>query len=180
VVRNSPKDAVDAVLDASAASLSTKAAHLLGQLGFAQLLAAQAASRRAGDDFFDTISSTRFRPYVELLLEGEMRNTDIAQRLEVEEETVSRALKVLRAEGITDFRRKGREVFNFLTPSASAVVGDLLEQTRARSRADQGENARVGLRRFAAVREATQETPRHFLRRQTLVPTETHETEGAL
>ncbi|MFM0565645.1 helix-turn-helix domain-containing protein [Paraburkholderia sediminicola] len=177
-MRNSPKDAADAALAAPDGSVAAKAAHLLGQLGFAQLIAAQALARRAGDEFFELIDSARFRPYVELLREGEMRNTDIARRLGFEEETVSRVMKILRTEGVTDFRKKGRDVFNFLTPPAVAVAAEFPERAPERTSTEGAETLRVDLRQFAAVREATHQTPNYFLKRQTLVSSESLEAEA--
>jgi CRP-like cAMP-binding protein len=182
-VLHAPKQAVDAALDAARAEASEKAAHLLGQLGFAQMLAAQAASRRAGDEFFDTISSNRFRPYAELLFETELRNVDIANQLDLKNETVSRSLHVLREQGITDFQKRGRDVFNFLTPAASAVVAALREQAseeipEGRAADKEAPSAGMDLRKLASAQTAMHEIPRHLQERQTLASVDATELES--
>lgn len=99
--------------------------YLLGQLSFAQLLVSHAATYRADDDFIDHLRSTTFSPLVRALYERpEVSNQELVDSLGECAEGVSRKLRVLREKGITDFRKDGRAVLNFLTPAARmACVG---------------------------------------------------------
>lgn len=94
----------------------------LGQLEFAHLLAAQAAERKVSDEFVSSLSDRRFIGYIELLKDDDMTNVELANKLSVEEETVSRNLRKLRGLGVTDFRREGKNVVNFLTPAARSII----------------------------------------------------------
>lgn len=170
-IRHAPQDSVDAALGEGEPGDSVKAAHVLGQLGFAQLVAAQAASRRVEDDFAESIAAGRWRPYADALYETELRNVDLAAKLDFDEATVSRELRKLREKGVADFRRRGREVFNFLTPAAHQVMALLNE--RGQAQVDQGAkqakshgDIRFDLKQSLAVMDAMNDTA-WFLRKQT-------------
>jgi len=172
-IRHAPQESVDAALAEGGPSNSVKAAHLLGQLGFAQLLAAQAASRRVEDDFVELIAEGTWRPYANALYETELRNVDLAAVLNFDEATVSRELRKLRERGVTDFRRRGREVFNFLTPAAHQVMALLNE--RGQGQAERGAKhvqepgeSSFDLRQSAAVKAAMNRTEPFFLTQTTL------------
>lgn len=90
----------------------------LGQLEFAQLLASQVVQRQPNEEFVLTLKDRRFVNYVRNLARADLTNVELAAALEVEDETVSRNLKKLRMLGITDFRKEGKHVINFLTPAA--------------------------------------------------------------
>ncbi|MGG1949211.1 helix-turn-helix domain-containing protein [Trinickia sp. NRRL B-1857] len=170
-IRHAPQESVDAALGEGEPDQSVKAAHLLGQLGFAQLLAAQVASRRVEDDFAELIAEGTWRPYANALYETELRNVDLAAALDFDEATVSRELRKLRERGVTDFWRRGREVFNFLTPAAHQVMVLLSEREQgpaergAKHVQPRGESG-FDLRQSAAVKAAMNGTE-PFLRGQT-------------
>jgi DNA-binding transcriptional ArsR family regulator len=172
-IRHAPQESVDAALGEGEPGQSVKAAHLLGQLGFAQLLAAQVASRRVEDDFAKLIAEGTWRPYANALYETELRNVDLAAVLDFDEATVSRELRKLREKGVTDFRRRGREVFNFLTPAAHQVMALLNERGQgqaervAKHAQERGESG-FDLRQSAAVKAAMNRTEPFFLTQTTL------------
>jgi DNA-binding transcriptional ArsR family regulator len=122
IVRLSPQDALKAAHGEQKVDPSLAAAFILGEVSFAQLLASQAANRRASDEFLTLFRDTTSRRYINALSESELRNIDLARRLDISVEHISRTLKQLREEGIADFRRDGRDVYNFLTPAAQAVL----------------------------------------------------------
>lgn len=99
-----------------------RAAYLMGQLVFAQTLVSQALVQRADDDFVDLVRSSTYGPLVQTLYLADQSNQVLAATLEESEEGVCRKLRVLREKGITDFRKNGRLVVNFLTPAARQVV----------------------------------------------------------
>lgn len=103
--------------------LSSDLAYQAGVLGFAQLMAAQAATKRAPDRVQDVARSIPLAPYVAELQCGERTNSRLAELTGETEETVSRKLKKLRRHGITAFRRDGRLTTNYLTPLGRALAG---------------------------------------------------------
>lgn len=103
--------------------LSLHLAYQAGVLGFAQLMAAQAATKRAPDRVQDVARSTPLAPYIAELQCGEQTNSRLAELTGETEETVSRKLKKLRRHGITAFRRDGRLTTNYLTPLGRALAG---------------------------------------------------------
>lgn len=177
---HAPQDAIDAALGEGEPDTSVRAAHVLGQLGFAQLVVAQAASRRVEDDFVDLIAQGTWRPYADALYETELRNVDLAAELNFDEATVSRELRKLREIGVTDFRRRGREVFNFLTPAAHQVMNLLSERDQkhtghgAKSAAKRPASGFV-LKESAAAKVAMSNTEPFFRERKTLVINEERE-----
>lgn len=98
---------------------------LLGQVAFAQRFAAQASDRLVNDTFVETLRSELYIDYVRSLVGASLTNKALAARLNVREETVSRKLRVLRMQGICDYRKQGTEHVNFLTPPAKAAVAKL-------------------------------------------------------
>lgn len=97
-------------------------AYGLGQLVFAQLLTANAASASADDNFEDILKGAKYAAYVRALLGTERTSAELRNIVDEREETVSRKLRDLRELGAADFRRDGREVINFLTPLAQEVA----------------------------------------------------------
>ncbi len=97
-------------------------AYGLGQLAFAQLLAANAVSKNADDNFEELLKGKKYAHYIRCMLEGERTSYELKKLSGEREETVSRKLKELREIGASDFRRDGREVINFLTPIAKEVA----------------------------------------------------------
>ncbi|MDP2450030.1 MAG: helix-turn-helix domain-containing protein [Polaromonas sp.] len=100
-------------------------AYGLGQLAFAQLLTANAASASADDNFEEVLKGVKYAAYVRALLGKEQTSAELRRLVNEREETVSRKLRELRELGATDFRRDGREVINFLTPLAQQVAGHI-------------------------------------------------------
>ncbi len=121
----SPAGGQAAARGAPSASDEAAAAFTLGQVSFAQTLASRAYQKSADDAFVDMIKSPKYEGYVRALAEQPLNGQDLAQRLKVAPETVSRRLPELREMGITDFRRSGVQLINFLTPAAKTVVEGL-------------------------------------------------------
>ncbi|MES2535413.1 MAG: helix-turn-helix domain-containing protein [Pseudomonadota bacterium] len=124
VMRKSPREAVLAAQGTAASDTVEAATYLLGQISFAQLLAAQVTERRADDKFLDIIRDVRYKEIVNSLLQHDCTGVELVARTSEQPETVSRKLKVLRELGISDFRREGNKLLNFLTPSAKAVIAE--------------------------------------------------------
>lgn len=103
-------------------------AYSLGQIGFAHQIAANAASSRVDELFLKALKTTKFAVYLEELYKGERTNKELGQISGQTDEHVSRLLKELRLEGITDFRKDGKRVINFLTPVARQLLESRKEQ----------------------------------------------------
>jgi len=125
LLRTAPIEAVNAVRGTASADAAESAAYMLGQVSFAQLLAAQTAERRADDDFLVVIRDHRYENYIRALSTQDCTGVELAEITGERVETVSRKLKTLRELGITDFRREGTKLLNFLTPATCAVVSGL-------------------------------------------------------
>ena len=97
-------------------------AYALGQLSFAQQLSAYVVNSRIDDSYVRELSDKKWAPYLRELLLGERTNTELALSTQQAEETVSRKVKDLRALGITDYRKEGVYVINFLTPVARRIL----------------------------------------------------------
>lgn len=117
-------ETIDAVRGSGSANVAASEAYVLGQVSFAQLLAAQVAERRVDDHFVDTLRGRRFEKYLRALVDSDRTGVELAEITEECAETVSRKLKSLRELGVTDFRRDGTSLFNFLTPTARAVISE--------------------------------------------------------
>jgi DNA-binding transcriptional ArsR family regulator len=167
LIDRAPQASLDAVFERGSVDPAVQAAHVIGQLGFAQLISSHISGRRAGDDFFQALEAPRFRPYLDLLFDGEMRNVDIAEALGIKVETVSRAMKVLREQGVTDFRKAGRDVCNFLSPVARATMGEHRHETLLDEEPDAAPRT-FDLRHLASVRQRVEHIPEHLHSRQIL------------
>lgn len=110
-----------AVMRHTAHNPALEGAYLLGQLDFAQLLAAGCNERRAGDEFLVSMNDRRYKDYIRTLFEHDCTGTELAEAVNERVETVSRKLQNLREMGLTDFRREGVRLVNFLTPTARAA-----------------------------------------------------------
>ncbi len=124
LVKITPPDIALAALQSNQPESPERIGYTLGQVGFAQLLAAQAAARRVDDSFAPLLNDSRYKPYVDLLAENELTGKELAARTAEVEETVSRKLRFLREQGITEFRREGTRLFNFLTPAAQSIISE--------------------------------------------------------
>jgi DNA-binding transcriptional ArsR family regulator len=111
----------------------TVQAFRLGQISFAQTLVSQAAEQRADDGFLSLLSSSAFAPYIHALMAGELTSTELADAVGERPETVSRKLKQLREIGITDYRRDGQHVANFLTQTARFALPQPSSEDAAQS-----------------------------------------------
>ncbi len=104
---------------------SENAAYTLGQIGFAQLVAAQAAERRVSDDFAQYLQDGRYKAYIQALTKQEYSNKELAEICGEAEETAARKLKLLRELGVTDFRREGTKNLNFLSLASQEILAEL-------------------------------------------------------
>ena len=118
----------EAVRGAKGSQAATRQAFALGQTSFAQALAAQVAARRESDEFLEMLKDSRYVRYLQTLARNDSTNRDLAVSVGEREETVSRKLRELRDVGLTDFRREGREVLNFLTPAAREAMADAVQR----------------------------------------------------
>lgn len=98
-------------------------AFALGQISFAQQLAASAASVRIDEPFLKLLTERKFAPYLKALLVTDRTNTELARIAHCSEENVRRRVHELREAGVTEFRRDGTQIVNFLTPVARQVLG---------------------------------------------------------
>jgi DNA-binding transcriptional ArsR family regulator len=130
LLRVAPPEAAKAVRGEVSNDTAGSVAYMLGQVSFAQLLASHASMSRADDQFLNTIKDRRYAEYITALSEGDRSGIDLSQICGECTETVSRKLKHLRGLGITDFRREGTSLLNFLTPAARAVAKELSLQSR--------------------------------------------------
>ena len=106
-------------------------AYSLGQLNFAQLFISSVAQHRAENGFAETMSQSVALRYLKPLLEKEMTNSELAQVIQTTEPNLSRKLREFRELGITDFRKDGRSVFNFLTHAGVIVKSGVCDIDRS-------------------------------------------------
>lgn len=97
-------------------------AYAMGQLSMAQQLASQAAHAGVDQDFLDAFKTGKFIPFLNALFDAELNNKELKAIVGQTEENVSRRMKELRALGISDFRKDGTLVYNFLTPVARQIM----------------------------------------------------------
>lgn len=114
--------AVKAATINEASDVDVRSSFILGQLSFAQSLAGQFLEHRAGEEFHAVINDAANRDYFIALLKADMTNTDLAVAVGQRAETASRKLKRFRELGVTDFRRDGVKVVNFLSPISRASL----------------------------------------------------------
>lgn len=95
--------------------------HLLGQISFAQNISESILAKKSWTCLEALSENSKYFPYIQILKHEHLSNKDLAAKLGKTPETVSRNLKELREEGITDFRREGVQVVNFLTPGAESL-----------------------------------------------------------
>lgn len=100
---------------------SEAALYLLGQINFAQEVAESLLARKSWSGQDSLTESSKYYPYISALYHEPMTNKELAEILTVTPETVSRNLKDLREQGLTEFRREGVRVVNFLTPGAESI-----------------------------------------------------------
>jgi DNA-binding transcriptional ArsR family regulator len=117
-VRKAPSEAIAAVRNSPKADVANRSAYMLGQISFAQLMASKVLVSRPSDEFDETLYDVAYVGYICKLNESSRTNTALSEMMGERVETVSRKIKKLRQLGITDFRRDGVHVINFLTPAA--------------------------------------------------------------
>ncbi|WP_440963955.1 helix-turn-helix domain-containing protein [Massilia sp. GER05] len=99
------------------------ASYILGQLSFAHQLVHSIREKASSKVLHELINNAKFKPYILALTTGNLSGKDLADLCGRAPETVSRNLAELREHGITDFRREGTSLVNFLTP-----VGRILSE----------------------------------------------------
>lgn len=123
-----PETASAAVRLTANSGKAEQAAYMLGQISFAQLIAAQAVERRVSDEFAQFLQDGRYQPYVAALSKKACTGKELADLCNEAVETVSRKLKILRELGIAEHRREGTSFNNYLTPAARALVENSIQQ----------------------------------------------------
>ncbi|PLP98549.1 hypothetical protein [Cupriavidus pauculus] len=108
-----------------------KKAYRIGQLDFAHLVLAQAASKRTDELFRQTLENPTYRRFIQEMYYGERSTSDLARLGSRTTEQTSRTLSMLRRAGIADFRKVSIQVFNFLTPAANQAFKRILERESA-------------------------------------------------
>lgn len=127
---------IEAMRFADKADADVAAAFALGQVSFAQLMAAQAGNRRVTEVFEGLVKDNS--DIVLSLLERDRSGLDIAEATGLRPETVSRKIKSLRDHGITDFYREGTSLLNFLTPAAKEIATMLSEDHSSKNHGGSG------------------------------------------
>lgn len=102
--------------------VALRQAYSLGQVAFAQGFASQISIKKEPNDFREFLNDEKYKKFFPFLLAGDICGVKLASDAKESKESVSRKLKDLRAAGITEFRREGRIVMNFLTPVARAAL----------------------------------------------------------
>lgn len=162
-------DEVIGALQGSASPDSAAAtAYALGQINFAQLLTAQAGTRRVEAAFAMLVED--HGDIVRMLLSRNMTGLELAEATGFRPETVSRKLKVMREAGISDYYREGTSLYNFLTPAAKALAPDLQS-------ADEPRHGGVAVRRAIVSRQSSLQL--HMRHALTFAPNPPSETASA-
>ncbi|MBX8532856.1 winged helix-turn-helix domain-containing protein [Pseudomonas cichorii] len=122
LIKRAPKTSVDSVLGDEFTDICNRTSYILGQVSFAQLLASSALEHKVSKKFLEAMSDSVNLKYLTEMRDGEKTNVELSERVSQTVENVSRRLKRLRQLGITDFRRNGVSVLNFITPSAMSIL----------------------------------------------------------
>jgi len=122
-VRTAPQAVAEAALGRPGAP-ELRAAYMLGQVGFAQMMAAQIAERRPDANVISALQAPPYIPYLRALGAGELTGLDLVDKTGERAETVSRKLRALRDLGLVEFRREGVNIYNSLTSFARAAIED--------------------------------------------------------
>lgn len=131
-IQRAPKTAVDSILNDEPSNTSERASYMLGQISFAQLMASSALEHKLSKKFLDAMADSINLKYLAELVESEKTNVELSERVGQTVESVSRRLKRLRELGITDFRRNGVNVLNFMTPPALSLFNELHPRSKAK------------------------------------------------
>lgn len=123
-IQRAPKASVDSILNEEQLHTSDRASYMLGQISFAQLMASSALEHKVSKKFLDAMADSVNFKYLAELASGERTNIQLSESVGQTVENVSRRLKRLRELGITDFRRNGVSVLNFMTPPAMSLFLD--------------------------------------------------------
>lgn len=117
------------LLTSSDSETKHRLAYQIGQINFAQRLAASQAEHKLKNEFIQEAQSDQYAEYLRLLAEKDHKNSELIDLLKHSPETISRKLKTLRGWGLTDFRRDGKQVINFLTKAGRIFVKENRENT---------------------------------------------------
>ena len=109
---------------------SLAASFILGQLSFAHQLVVAAEEKPDAKIHYELVNSPKFKPFILALLEENLCGQELANRCRIRNETVSRNLAELRQHGITDYRREGTSLVNFLTPAGRALAVQLPQEPK--------------------------------------------------
>lgn len=126
-LKRCPDDVVLAIQGDEEASEEARAAYLMGHISFAQSLVSQNLSHKVCDEFKAAVLSNINISYVRALFVEDLTNTKLMKFVDKTEESISRRLKKLREWGITDCRKQGTSVINFLTPAARNIFEEFGE-----------------------------------------------------
>lgn len=125
LIRRAPKVSVESVLGDDSADINNRASYVLGQVSFAQLLASSALEHKVSKRFLEAMSDSVNLKYLSEMRDREITNVELSEKVGQTVESVSRRLKRLRQLGITDFRRNGVSVLNFMTPPAVSLFDEM-------------------------------------------------------
>lgn len=159
-LKRCPSDVVLAIQGVNDATEASRAAYLMGHISFAQSLVSQNLSHKVCSDFKAAVVHDVNIDYVRALYSRDMTNKELVAVVGKVEESVSRRLKKLREWGITEYRKQGTSVINFLTPAARKIFegidGDELDHAPRVSASLIPANA------LRLIKEKTGELPPHM------------------
>ena len=115
-------DEVKSVLLEQGEDIALKAAYHLGQLAFAQQMAASTLMRRPDKEFNSFLRDPVIRRLMQALGEDELSKVELAKRLQQMQTTTNQQLRTTTRVGLTDFRSDSGEARYFLTPAARALL----------------------------------------------------------
>lgn len=98
----------------------TSASYLAGRLSAVADVLGYASEQCADADFVPTISAAKFSPLLRQLADGARTNAHLAKAIGQSEENVCRLLGELRKVGAVLSHRRGRQMYNDLSPAAKA------------------------------------------------------------
>ncbi len=156
----SPPAAVAVIEQTLPPKAAENAAYLLGQVSFAQLLAAQAAGRRTDDDFVPLLQDSRYSRYIAALYRQEYTCQELANMEHENQETVNGKLRLLCERGAIDFRCEDSRTPYFLTPAARMVQADLQSRQQQLAKANWKELPVVTQPEW--IENFTQQTPEYM------------------
>lgn len=163
VLKRCPLEALLAVQGMEDAGETAQAAYVMGQISFAQALVSQNVAHKVCDEFKAAVLHELNVDYVRALYSCDLTNKQLVGIVGKVEESVSRRLKKLREWGITDSRKQGVNVINFLTPAARKVFENSgrLEQ-KCKLPSEDSSISKVSLVTIRLVERKTNALPSHM------------------